>query len=155
MSRRPAHRRCSACFRPSSSSSSSSAHSREASPLARSSSGPRDPPKGKTVKFTDGFWHTRPGVRPLYAQEAYDIVAGENSLTVTAPTKIIKGRGDTLSRPTLTVTLSSPLFNIVGGKIEHFQGVREELGFDLVGAEAGHGTASATEDAGTLTSGDL
>jgi len=88
------------------------------------------------VKFTDGFWQTRPGVRPLFAQQAYDIVAGEHSLTVTAPTKVIQGRGDTLNRPVLTVTLSSPLPNIVGVRIEHFQGLREERGFDLVGAEA-------------------
>jgi alpha-D-xyloside xylohydrolase len=107
------------------------------------------------VKFTDGFWHTRPGVRPLYAQEAYDILAGENSLTVTAPTKVIQGRGDTLNCPTLTVTLSSPLPNIVGVRIEHFQGLGEEVGFDLVGSEAGHGTVSATDRAGTLTSGEL
>ena len=97
----------------------------------------------------------RPTVTPLYAQEAYDIVAGENSLSVTAPTKVIQGRGDTLNRPTLTVTLSSPLPNIVGVRIEHFQGLREERGFDLVGAQAGHGQASVTDVAGTLTSGEL
>jgi alpha-D-xyloside xylohydrolase len=72
------------------------------------------------MKFTDGFWQTRPGVTPLYAQEAYDMVAGENSLTVTATTKVIEGRGDTLDCPTLTVTLSSPLPNIVRVRIEHF-----------------------------------
>src|SRR5665811_976974 len=154
MSRQPAHRRCSACFPPSSSSSSSSAHSREASPQARSSSFPGDP-KGNTVKFTDGFWHTRPGVTPLFAQEAYDIVAGDSSLTVTAPTKVIQGRGDTLNCPTLTVTLSSPLPNIVGVRIEHFQGLGEEVGFDLVGAQNGHGEVSVTDAAGTLTSGGL
>ena len=107
------------------------------------------------MKFTDGFWHARPGVTPLYAQEAYDIASGESSLTVTAPTKVIQGRGDTLNRPTLTVTLSSPLPNIVGVRIEHFQGLREELGFDLVGAQNGHGKVSVTDAAGTLTSGGL
>jgi alpha-D-xyloside xylohydrolase len=107
------------------------------------------------VKFTNGFWRARPGVTPLYAQEAYDIVAGESSLTVTAPTKVIQGRGDTLNRPTLTVTLTSPLPNIVGVRIEHFQGLREELGFDLVGAESGHGAVLVTDDAGSLTSGEL
>jgi len=107
------------------------------------------------VKFTNGFWRALPGVTPLYAQEAYDVVAGEGSLTVTAPTKVIGGRGDTLNRPTLTVTLSSPLPNIVGVRIEHFQGLRGELEFDLVGAQAGHGDVSVTDAAGTLTSGEL
>ena len=107
------------------------------------------------MKFTNGFWRTRPGVTPLFAQEAYDIVAGAGSLTVTVPTKVIASRGDTLNRPTLTVTLSSPLPNIVGVRIEHFQGLKEELGFDLVGAESGHGVVSVTDDEGTLTSGEL
>ena len=107
------------------------------------------------MKFTDGFWQVRPGVSALYAREAYDIVAGENSLTITAPTKVIERRGDTLSGPVLTVTVSSPLPNILGVRIEHFQGLREELGFDLVGAESGHGEVSVTDTAGTLTSGDL
>jgi len=107
------------------------------------------------VKFTNGFWRARPGVTPLYARQAYDIVATERSLTVTAPTKVIQDRGDTLNRPTLTVTLSSPLPNIVGVRIEHFQGLREDFGFDLVGAETGHGQAAVTDSAGTLTSGEL
>ncbi|QWT25077.1 alpha-xylosidase [Subtercola sp. PAMC28395] len=107
------------------------------------------------MKFTDGFWQTRPGVTPLYAQEAFDIVAGENSLVVTAPTKVIATRGDTLNRPLLTVTLSSPLPDVVGVKIEHFQGTLDQPGFELVGAEAGHGEVTVVDDRGSLTSGSL
>lgn len=107
------------------------------------------------MKFTDGFWQMRPGVSGLYAQEAFDFWPGENSLTVTAPTKVIESRGDTLNRPTLTVTYSSPLPGIIGVKVEHFQGLRDELSFDLVGAEGGHGVVEVTDAAATLTSGDL
>ena len=107
------------------------------------------------MKFTDGFWHARPGVTPLFAQEAYDIEAGQNSLRVTAPTKVIASRGDTLNCPILTVTLSSPLPNVITVRVEHFQGLREEIGFNLVGAQPGHGSASTTDAAGTLTSGQL
>jgi alpha-D-xyloside xylohydrolase len=106
------------------------------------------------MKFTDGFWQTRPGVTPLYAQEAYDVVAGTERITVTAPTKVIAGRGDTLNRPTLTVTLSTPLPNIVGVRIEHFQGVRDEIGFNLA-TEAGHAKIAVTDAEGSLTTGDL
>ncbi|HAM27472.1 MAG TPA: alpha-xylosidase, partial [Microbacteriaceae bacterium] len=67
----------------------------------------------------------------------------------------IESRGDTLNRPTLTVTLSSPLAGIVCVKIEHFQGGAEQLGFDLVGAEAGHGVVTLTEAAGSISSGGL
>jgi alpha-D-xyloside xylohydrolase len=108
------------------------------------------------MKFTDGFWQLRPGVTPLYAQEAYDIwPEGENGIVVTAPTMVIEKRGDVLNRPVLTVRLSSPLPNIIGVKVSHFTGGRDELGFDLVGAEEGHGVVSITDEQGVLTSGAL
>ena len=108
------------------------------------------------MKFTDGFWQLRPGVTPLYAQEAYDIwPEGENGIVVTAPTMVIEKRGDVLNRPVLTVRLSSPLPNIIGVKVSHFTGGRDELGFDLVGAEEGHGVVSITDEKGVLTSGAL
>ncbi|WP_345763685.1 alpha-xylosidase [Diaminobutyricibacter sp. McL0608] len=106
------------------------------------------------MKFTDGFWQTRPGVTPLYAAEAFDIVAGEHTLTVTAPTKAIESRGDTLNRAVLTVTLTSPLPNIVGVTIEHFRGGRDERGFELF-SEEGHGVVEVVDEAGILRSGDL
>jgi alpha-D-xyloside xylohydrolase len=107
------------------------------------------------MKFTDGFWQTRPGVTPLYAQEAYDVVAGERELVVTAPTALVVSRGATLNRPTLTVTLRSPLPGIIGVRIEHFQGGHGEPGFDLDGAEVGHGVVQIDEAGGTIVSGDL
>ncbi|MFF1574771.1 alpha-xylosidase [Leifsonia sp. NPDC058292] len=106
------------------------------------------------MKFTDGFWQTREGVTPLYAAEAYDIVAGEECLTVTAPTKVIERRGDTLNRPTLTVTVTSPLPNIVGVRVEHFTGVAEKVAFDLA-RETGHATVVVDEKTGVLRTGDL
>ncbi|MEF2975867.1 alpha-xylosidase [Subtercola sp. YIM 133946] len=107
------------------------------------------------MKFTDGFWQMRPGVTALYAQEAYDLDQHENSLVVSAPTKVIQSRGDTLNRPMLTVTLSSPLPDIVGVRVEHFQGGLPQFGFDLVGAESGHGDVQVQDDRATLTSGSL
>jgi len=108
------------------------------------------------MKFTDGFWQLRPGVTPLYAQEAYDIwPEGENGIVVTAPTMVIEKRGDVLNRPVLTVSLSSPLPNIIGVKVSHFSGGRDELGFDLIGAQAGHGVVEVSDEQGVLTSGDL
>ena len=108
------------------------------------------------MKFTDGFWQVRPGVDALYAQEAYDIAAEAASIVVTAPTKVIERRGDTLNRPTLTVTLDSPLPGVIGVTVEHFQGGAPRPGFELVGAENGHGVASLDADgSGTLVSGPL
>lgn len=106
------------------------------------------------MKFTDGFWMLRDGVTPVYAQEAYDVTAGDGTLTITAPGKVIERRGDTLNRPTLTVTLSSPLPGIVGVRVEHWQGVRPQRGFDLH-VEEGHAKVSVDDAAGVLTTGGL
>jgi len=108
------------------------------------------------VKFTDGFWERRPGVAALYAQEAYDLIdLGDGRLQVTAPTKRIERRGDTLNRPVLTLTLSSPLPGVIGVRIEHFTGGPDGFGFDLVGAEAGHGRVEVGPHRATLSSGEL
>ena len=107
------------------------------------------------MKFTDGFWQSRPGVTPLYAAEAYDVSAREHEVEITAPTAVITDRGKTLNRPTLSVTLSSPLPGVIGVRIEHFRGAGGAFGFDLVGAEEGHGTVEQTADGTTLTSGDI
>jgi alpha-D-xyloside xylohydrolase len=112
------------------------------------------------MKFTDGFWQIRPGVESLFAQEAHDVEPGADgrSLEVTAPTKVIASRGDTLNRPTLTIALSSPMEGVIAVDVTHFAGGRDEIGFDLVGAEggpAGVGVVETTEGGATLTSGRL
>ena len=108
------------------------------------------------MKFTDGFWQLRPGVDALYAQEAYDIDRKEPGLVVTAPTSVIRQRGDVLNRPTLTVTLSSPLEGVVRVRIAHHTGGKWHGGFELPGAvEAGAGAASVGDDGGVLATGPL
>ncbi|MFG1923088.1 alpha-xylosidase [Cryptosporangium sp. NPDC048952] len=108
------------------------------------------------MKFTDGFWERRPGVDALYAQEAYDLAdLGDGRLQITAPTKRIERRGDTLNRPVLTVTLSSPLPGVIGVRVEHFAGGADYVGFDLVGAEPGHGCVQIEPQRATLSSGEL
>ncbi|WP_296665436.1 alpha-xylosidase [Demequina sp.] len=107
------------------------------------------------MKFTDGFWHRRPGVDALYAEEAYDIAAQDGALTVHAPTKVIASRGDVLNRAVLTVTLSSPLEGVVKVRIDHHQGARRSPGFEMPGAVDGAGVAQVDDAGGTLTSGRL
>ena len=114
------------------------------------------------MKFTDGFWQLRPGVTALYAQEAYDIWQTDaarrrcRDLVVTAPTAVIAKRGDVLNRPTLTVTLSSPLEGVVRVRIAHHTGGEWHGGFDLPGAvDGGAGAASVTDAGGVLTTGPL
>ncbi|TYB71113.1 alpha-xylosidase [Nonomuraea sp. PA05] len=103
------------------------------------------------MKFTDGLWQLRPGVTALYAAEAYDIRTEDDAITVTAPTTVITRRGDTLNRPVLSLRLSSPLEDVIRVRVEHHAG--DGRGFDLVGAEDGHGVVKP--DGTTITSGAL
>ena len=48
------------------------------------------------MKFTDGNWMMRQGVRAYYPAQAYEVTATEAALTVHAPAKSIRNRGDTL-----------------------------------------------------------
>ena len=107
------------------------------------------------MKFTDGFWHTRPGVTAFYAQEAYDIEQVGAALRVSAPTKVIERRGDVLNRAMLTVTLSSPLEGIVKVRVEQHTGTHTGPGFELVGAEPDAGDIVIDATGGTLTAGPL
>ena len=107
------------------------------------------------MKFTDGFWLRRPGVDAHYAAEAYDLAAEGDTLTVHAPTTVIRHRGDTLGGPMLTVTLSSPLEGVVRVRVEHFQGAHRSPGFRMPGAVEGTGVARVDDAGGTLTSGRL
>lgn len=107
------------------------------------------------MKFTDGFWQLRPGVDALYGRETYDLEQRDRSIVATVPTKVIERRGDTLNRPVLTVTLHAPLPGVIGVRIEHHTGGADEVGFDLVGAQEGHGEVTVTEQDAVLVSGDI
>ena len=76
------------------------------------------------MKFTDGYWQVRDGFSPLHPAQVDDVradpVAG--TLTVYAPTAVIRRRGDTLNRPLLTITYSSPAPGVIGVRIEHHRG---------------------------------
>jgi alpha-D-xyloside xylohydrolase len=107
------------------------------------------------MKFTDGFWHARPGVTALYAQEAYDIERRDDTVRVTAPTKVIERRGDVLNRAVLSVTLSAPLPGIVRVRIEKNTGAPRNQGFELDGETAEAPVIVVDETGGALTSGAL
>ncbi|MBW8764188.1 MAG: alpha-xylosidase [Microbacterium sp.] len=111
------------------------------------------------MKFTDGFWQLRPGVDALYAQEAYDIdrttTPDGDGLVITAPTKVISGRGDTLNRAVLTTTLSSPAEGVIRVRIVHHEGAVGHGGFDLPGAGSATASASVSDAGGVLDAGSL
>ena len=108
------------------------------------------------MKFTDGQWLLRPGVTAHYAAEAHTIFVDGDQLVVSAPTRPIRHRGDTLQGPLLTIALSSPLADVVGVKIEHFTGAAERgPEIPLVPAARPPVTIADGSDCATLTTGDL
>ncbi len=106
------------------------------------------------MKFTDGFWSLRPGVTAVYAQEAYDIVADGDSIVVTAPTRVIRERGNVLNLPALTTTLTPVAEGVIKVRIEHHIGGRRSPGFALNGTDRS-GSISITDAAGVVTAGSL
>ena len=109
------------------------------------------------MKFTDGQWLLQPGVTAHYATEAHSIATEGGKLVVLAPVRPIKDRGDTLQGPLLTVTLSSPLPDIIRVRIEHLTGgLARGPQIPLVvqagiAVDANDGADSATLTAGELT----
>ncbi|MDF2576224.1 MAG: alpha-glucosidase, partial [Agromyces sp.] len=101
------------------------------------------------MKFTDGFWHARPGVEALYAQEVRDLAVDRDGreLVAWAPTRVIAGRGDTLNRPMLTVSLASPAEGVIRVRVEHHCGTPRDVGFEIE-TDAAHRPVIAVDDEG-------
>jgi alpha-D-xyloside xylohydrolase len=76
------------------------------------------------VKFSDGYWQLRSGVSARYPAQVYDVTADSDSLTVYAPTRPIRQRGDTLNQALITVRCSSPAADVLSVSVSHFLGTR-------------------------------
>ncbi|WBB95103.1 alpha-xylosidase [Solwaraspora sp. WMMA2080] len=76
------------------------------------------------MKFSNGYWRMRDGVRPLYPAQVHDVEVEPSALTVYAPTRRITGRGDTLNQPLLTVRCTSPAPDVISVQVGHFLGRR-------------------------------
>jgi alpha-D-xyloside xylohydrolase len=74
------------------------------------------------MKFSDGYWQTREGVTIGNATEIRDVKTDGKTVTVYAACRPIQHRGATLGGPMLTVTYSSPMPDVIGVKVVHFQG---------------------------------
>lgn len=92
------------------------------------------------MKFTNGYWMIRDGVDALYAREAYELAADATteSLSVLAPTSVVRGRYDTLNLPTFNVDITTPAEGAIRVRAEHWQGATEYPGFPLNADEPGN-----------------
>ncbi|WP_329088000.1 alpha-xylosidase [Actinomadura citrea] len=106
------------------------------------------------MKFSDGYWMLREGVRASHPVEVLDVDAGPGAFTVHAPVQRIRHRGDLLKGPVVTVTCESPMPDVIGVTLTHFAGERRR-GPDFELAADPTGEVSVDEEAATLTSGAL
>ncbi len=84
------------------------------------------------MKFTDGFWQMREGVRAYYAHEVRDVTVHDGRFTLYAPVRSIGHRGDTLNTALVTVDCWSPAPSVIGVRTTHLAGsVRPAPTFDV------------------------
>jgi len=106
------------------------------------------------MKFTDGYWGLREGVRLLTPLEARDVHADGSSLTVFAPCRLIRHRGDTLNCPQITLTFSSPMEDVIRVHLCHFKGGRRRgPSFELARQDALRPRIERLEGSVSLSSG--
>ncbi|MDR1046551.1 MAG: alpha-xylosidase, partial [Treponema sp.] len=77
------------------------------------------------MKFKDGYWEIREGVKNLNLIEVFDAAKTESTLTVYTATKKIAGRGDSVSAILLTAEFSSPMPDVIRVRMYHHKGVAE------------------------------
>lgn len=105
------------------------------------------------MKFSNGYWLLRDGVQAAHPVEVYDITTGDGEIVVHAPTHHIRHRGDLLKGPVVTVAFSSPMPDVIGVSVTHFEGeVPHEPRFGLATVEH---EPEIGEDGHLLTSGAL
>jgi alpha-D-xyloside xylohydrolase len=107
------------------------------------------------MKFSDGYWRMRSGVTAWHPAEAYDVCESLDALTIYAPTRKIEQRGHTLGGPLVTIRLSSPLPDVVGVRLTHFEGEVPPKPEFLLETAPGPVVVSATDEAAELTAGRL
>jgi alpha-D-xyloside xylohydrolase len=107
------------------------------------------------MKFSDGYWMMRDGVRAIYPIEVHDVTSDDATLTIVAATKAISHRGDTLNTPVVTINLRAPMNDVIAVGIRHFGGERAKPPTFEIGETAAHVTLADGTDVIAFTSGAL
>lgn len=126
------------------------------------------------MKFNDGFWLLKNGVKPYYGLQVVQTEPKEDGYNLQVATRPIRHRGDTLggqyilSRalpfvhyvslgPVLSVKVHSPTEGVIGVKIDHFKHQDPSPNISLFPDDKAvpNVTLSKNESAISLTTGDL
>ncbi|MGW7084385.1 alpha-xylosidase [Streptomyces sp. NPDC054871] len=107
------------------------------------------------MKFTDGFWLMRDGVRASYATDVRDVREGEGRFTAYAAVHRVRERGDTLNTPLVTVECFSPADGVIGVRATHHAGKAAHGPEFGLNATEGAGHVRCEGSVTELTSGPL
>ncbi len=108
------------------------------------------------MKFTSGYWETRPGVRPFHPAQVHEVEVEPNGMVVYAPTRRVNHRSDTLNQPLITLRFSSPMPNVIHVQAWHHKGQQAvKPQFQLFTQPDNQVNVTEDEHAATLTSGQL
>jgi len=108
------------------------------------------------MRFTDGYWLMRDGVRARYPVELVDAVAVDGKLTVYAAAKRVRSRGDTLNEPLVTIECRAPMDDVIGVRIVHHAGEQQRKpSFELEMDPSTHVDIAMGADDVSMTSGAL
>ena len=110
------------------------------------------------MKFTNGFWLMREGFSATYALQAHNASihadGTQRSIRVTAATKRINHRGDTLNAATLGLEFDSPANDVIRVRLSHHQGGKPALKFPVIESPA-QTSSSVDDDWARFKSGNL
>ncbi|NGN62584.1 alpha-xylosidase [Streptomyces sp. A7024] len=108
------------------------------------------------MKFTDGYWMLRKGIRAAYPVEVLDVTGTDaGTLEIHAPTQPIRHRGDLLKGPVMTVRCHSPMPDVIGVTLTHFDGEVDRGPHFGFAAGEGPAQVSYDEEHAQLTAGSL
>ncbi len=107
------------------------------------------------MKFTDGFWLSKPGYELFNCAQVQDTRWEGGAFAVFCSVIPITNRGQTLAGPMLTLRFTAPRAGILAVKVTNYEGVgRKEPRFTLY-TDGGTVKAEETADTITVTSGSL
>lgn len=111
------------------------------------------------MRFTNGYWMDREGFTVERGRQVHDLQvdAEAGRLRAFAPTRAVRGRGDTLNNPQLTVTYEAVAEGVIRVRVENHRGVRTPQPRFEIDADADYRGTVETADDGrtTLRAGDL
>jgi alpha-D-xyloside xylohydrolase len=108
------------------------------------------------MKFTNGYWLTRDGIEPHFAEQVYEAAQKGDELVVYAPDHTVLSRGETLGGALLTIRYASPMKNVIRVRVTHFEGaINQGPRFELTPDAAFKPEIHVDKQEATLKAGDF